>query len=242
MKRILFLFVLISFSASMGACRVRTIKGTGSVATDNRNITAFNILDVSVASKVKVHIDAAAAPSLQITGYPNITALIKTEVVNGKLKIYYPESFNINSDGDIMIQITAPSMAGLDLSGAVDATIDGPLSATNFNIDISGACKVTMAEITAANLTTDISGSGKININGGSVQKCIYDVSGASTIKAFPLQCTEAVADVSGVGNIELTASQKLKVDISGASKVYYKGHPEVNSETSGASSLVNAN
>ena len=76
--------------------------------------------------------------------------------------------------------------------------------------------------------TPEISGAAEIDIKEGQVKSADYLISGAGKIKAFGLQTLSTSASLSGASKMELTATEKLKVGLSGAGTVKYKGHPVI--------------
>ena len=71
-------------------------------------------------------------------------------------------------------------------------------------------------------------------------KELIADASGASTIDAENLKVENADVEASGASKATISATNDLKVDASGASKISYIGEPKnIKQNSSGASSVI---
>ncbi|MGH9948280.1 MAG: GIN domain-containing protein, partial [Pyrinomonadaceae bacterium] len=85
-------------------------------------------------------------------------------------------------------------------------------------------------------LNVDTNGASKIEL-AGETDKLAIEVSGASKINAENLKARAATVNSSGASKIDLFATESLRVDASGASKITYAGGAtDVVKNTSGAS------
>jgi hypothetical protein len=83
-----------------------------------------------------------------------------------------------------------------------------------------------------------MSGASKVELN-GEANNLTIDSSGASKINAENLKVANAAIDVSGASHVTVNATEEIKAEASGASKVSYLGEPKnVIKNTSGASSV----
>ncbi|NCU02570.1 MAG: DUF2807 domain-containing protein [Chitinophagaceae bacterium] len=165
---------------------------------------------------------------------------IKTEVVNGVLRISY-DNENVwkwsNENRKLRAYISVKNLDMIDASGATDIKIDGVLRGTNLKLDLSGASSIKGA-ISYSSMRVDQSGASSSKIS-GSVTTLDIDVSGASDFTGFDLVTENCKADASGASDIKITVNKDLKVNASGASDVQYKGTASISDfRTSGASSL----
>lgn len=196
------------FNVSFG-----TVKGSGNVVTEARDVKGFKGVDVSGA--VQAEIAAGKDFSVEVEADDNIIPLIKTEVRGGVLHIETEKS--ISSRNGLKVRISAPD-------------ID--------DIAASGASKVNLANVKNAELRVNSSGASKINVS-GETAKVSIDVSGASSIDAENLRAESADVNASGASNASVFARNELRTDASGASKIVYAGGPKtVDKNASGASSI----
>ena len=228
----------------LSACNGHVLKGEGAKTTEVVQVATFAAVDISVSVKAVISVVAGAAPHVELDGYANLLQHIKTKVENNKLVVTsdLEDDWNFASSDGTTLKITVPDLDGLSLSGATNADVHGILSGGEFKLDIAGAGKVVIDSINVDNFSTVVSGAGEIEVKGGAVHNANYQVSGIGKIKAFPLKTSETTTSISGEGKAELTAMQKLNVDINGAAKIKYKGHPTLTQEISGSGTISDAN
>jgi hypothetical protein len=235
------LLFLTAFWCSLSSCKRKKTEGKGEIKTETRGVTSFATIDLSTSVTAVIVVDPAAQPSVTLKGYANILELIKTEVTNGTLKVYTDDLVHFRSDKDVVAEITVPSLQALEISGASDATIKGPLTAEKFNLEVSGAGDVVIENMTANTFEAELTGAGQLEVKGGSVNKLAYDVTGAGDISTFPLQSKTAEVTVTGMGDVELSVSDALDASITGAGDINYKGHPQLTTNITGGGSIEDA-
>ena len=230
MKKIGLLFFILALIVGVGLANVlsfgkltggifnysisHSVSGSGNVASEKRDVSGFSAIEVG--SVFQVEATAGKDFGVEVEADDNLLPLIKTEVSDGGVLRLETEK-GISTGNPILVRITAPHIENLEVSGASKVFLDN-ISNENLQIDASGAAKVAVAGKTA-NLTVD--------------------VSGASKIDAENLQSENASVDASGASSIKVFAAEQLKAAASGASSVVYSGSPRnLTKKTSGASSI----
>jgi hypothetical protein len=135
-------------------------------------------------------------------------------------------------------KIQSPKLK-IKLSGASDlkGDIDGGVIAIN----LTGAseCK---GQFVAKSISIDGSGASNAELS-GTADDLSVEVSGASNAKLYNLNVKGAIVHASGASNANVTVSQLLKAEASGASNINYKGDPNVReNNSSGASNIRHRN
>ena len=227
-----------------GSCMTHIVRGEGNKTTVTPAVGSFNSIEVTVPLKAIITVQPGAVPSIKLDGYENIIKHIKTNAENNTLTLSadLETSWTLYEHDGTVATIIVPSLSALSLTGAADADIHGSFSEQLFKMDISGSGDVTIDSMSVGNFSTRISGAGNLMINGGNTQRASYQVSGAAKIKAFGLQTAESSIEISGAAKAEVTAGQKLDTHISGAGRIWYKGHPAITQDVSGAGSIKDAN
>lgn len=189
-------FLLICFS-SLNAAEV-------TVKNDLKGFDKIRIDEVGIEMDVVVGGDF----SIEIEGDQELVEYLLFRVRGDKLVIYKDGSRKIwdraGTDSP-KVTITMPKFTGLDLRGAVDASIKG---------------------IDSEEVEFDLKGAGNIELQG----KCdwlILDFKGAGNIEAEELQCKQVEVNLKGAGNIEVFASEKVDADISGMGNIEIYGNPD---------------
>lgn len=189
------------------------VKGSGNIVTEKRNVSEFT--KVEVGGVFNVEIVAGGEFSVEVEADDNLLPLISTRVDGGTLEIDTDKRFSTRSGPKV--RITAPDIERLDLSGASNAVL------SNVENEV---------------LVLDLSGASRVKVSGRTGTLTV-GLSGASKVDAGELSATKVTVDGSGASRATVNASEELSADLSGASKVRYKGSPSnVEKKTSGASSI----
>lgn len=230
-----FLLILVMVAAS---CRQNKVKGTGTIETQSRDVTAFSAIKIEAPVDVKIKFVAGTTPGIQFKGYPNVLKEIKTEVESGVLRIYNDDLIHFRNNEEIAAEITVPTLNALTISGVSDVDMQGKLVTGGFDIVVVGAGDIIIESINADALNVTLSGAGNLQVKGGEVNKVNYEVTGAGEIASFPLQCKEATVTVTGMGDVDISVADKLDASVTGAGDINYKGHPSLNTRITGAGSV----
>lgn len=197
------------FNFSIG----RGIKGSGNPVSENRNLSGFK--SVEVGGIFKVEIAAQKDFGVEVSADDNLLQHIRTEVDGDVLKI--SSEGRLNPSSPMIIKVSAPNIEHLDVSGVANVTVSD-VQNSSFGLHTSGASKI--------NLT-------------GETDKLTIEVSGASKIDAENLRSRAANVDSSGASKITVYATESVRAEASGASKILYAGGAtDVVKNTSGASSV----
>lgn len=189
------------------------LKGSGKVVSQTRDVSQFN--GINAGGVFLINVKAGQDFKVSVSADDNLLPYISTRVENGILRIETEKRFSTHNR--IKVDISAPKINKIDLSGASKLTLDG-VSNDSLAVKASGACKATISGTT-----------GELSI----------EMSGASNLDAGGLESGNVTIDGSGASNAYVKASEKLKADLSGASNVRYSGNPsEVIKDTSGAASV----
>lgn len=224
--------LLLSLLFLLSGCFFNSVKGSGEIKRDKRNLSEFDQIEISGAFDVYLK---QGEPYIELVADDNLLPLIKTVVKNGELQVYSDE--NLNNSTKLELYISYPSLEELDISGAVEVKSKSVIKNSTFEIDASGATEVEL-EVDVNELELDLSGASEVRLS-GKTKKLEIDGSGAIEVDAYNLAADDVKIEISGAGDAKVTANKSLKVRVSGAGSVRYKGKPEsVNQETSGAGSV----
>lgn len=154
------------------------------------------------------------------------------KVSSGELKIYYTK-WRVRRYR-MEIEIEMPTLKEIDFSGASTSFVEGFTDLDELEIDLSGSSNATISA-KARFYEIDLSGASVLDLEGGG-KDMEADLSGASKLNAFDTRVERATMDVSGASTSRVNVSEKLNIRASGASKVRYRGNPQVSSNLSGSS------
>jgi hypothetical protein len=208
-----------SFNGINISVNTETVKGSGQVKTEVREVN--NINRVSLSSIGDLTIVYADQEKLEISAEENLLSYITSEVQNGKLTLGTKNNINLLPSETIQytLYVTEP-MEELSVSGL--GNIKAPeLTTDNLSLNVSGAGDVKVDSVTANQLD----------------QQNIV-ISGSGTFQAGDLLSQKADVRISGLGNAEVWAEDELDAKISGSGDISYYGSPSIRQDISGLGNL----
>lgn len=235
MKKIINLVILVAAFTTVTA--QKTINDANA---EKRNVAGFHAIEVGGGIDLYLSQgDEAVAVSASEIKYRD---KIKTEVVNGVLKIRYEyeKGLRINwtsSKMRLKAYVSVKELDKLNASGGSDVRVEGSLTFTKLDLGVSGGSDF-WGNVTVTDLKANASGGSDIHIS-GAAKTLDIDVSGGSDFKGFDLTVENCTVEASGGSDVSVTATKELNVESSGGSDVYYKGAAMIrNIKSSGGGSV----
>jgi hypothetical protein len=183
-------------------CGMLLPDGSGRIVTEERQVAAFSQLRISNGLKAKVVLGYDR--SVKVTSHDNLVGYVQTTVSADRLDVTLPDWLTLADRDTFRIEITNPDVGGLRAEGAAELAVSG-LSPRALDVYASGASVIT-AE--------------------GATQTMRMEASGASKLWLRNLAASDVSALASGSSQLELCASGRLNLDLSGASHATYLCHP----------------
>jgi len=219
-------------SVALASCNINTVEGDGHVVSKSFPHKDFKGIDAR--SQMNIHVRQGPEYSVKIDAEENLMKIMKVYNEKDQLVIGFGEKVSIDPTRPIEVYITAPELRHLEGSGACNFQSEGNIKGNEITLSLSGASNADIG-VEANKLGVDASGDSKINLK-GKVAYLSVEGSGSTAVKAFPLVSDNTSIDISGAGEAEVWAAQTLKVEISGAADVSYKGNPTtIKKDISGA-------
>jgi hypothetical protein len=204
--------ILAAFTVFVTGCDVAGIKGNGHITTDQRSITEFNEIAASGGLRIEWH---SGPPGLSITTDNNLLPYIENSITDKTLRLRSRE--RLRPTHSVKISVSSSSLSGADLHGAVDL-IANQVSGSKFYMQSRGASDITLD---------------------GNVDQLLADLTGASDLRAKSLRAKTVEISTTGASSGTVTATETLRVSITGAGDVTYFGHPKtVEKHVTGAGSI----
>src|SRR5579871_923860 len=190
------------------------VVGDGEPASQTRPLPAVRSVDADGAFALTIRV--GPQPSLVVATDRNLLPIVKTEVADGRLRLYTDRSYSV--DGRIHITLTSPQIDAISASGSNE-------------IDAQG--------LAGGNLTLSLNGSNNAML-AGNVASLSVEMSGSNRLAARSLAAGSAEVTLSGSGNAAVTAEQRLVATISGAGSLAVWGNPqERRTEVNGAGKVT---
>jgi hypothetical protein len=203
---------LVLLAAAIGTACDIGVPGNGRIESESRPIGAFTELNVMGGFVVTVIV--GQSPSLTVTTDQNLLANVKSEVSDGRLRVYTDE--RVRPTHDVKVVITTPSLSNVSLTGAVKFTSDH-LASDRLELHSTGASTMQIR---------------------GRADDLKVDLTGASTLQAEQLVARRASVSLIGASSADMNVSDELKASITGAGSLTYSGSPSVTKSILGAGSI----
>jgi hypothetical protein len=214
-----------------GCDSLRTIRGTGDIASDEREVANFAAVDLAGVGTVIV--DFGAREALRIEAEENLMPYLESNVEDGTLTLGIREGVNILPTQGIFYYLTVSDLDEITVSGL--GNIDVPrMEVSNVAINVTGGGDINVEELQADRLDVLISGLGDLNIGGGEAAVQSIAITGGGNYNARDLPGDEVSVRISGLGSAAVWAREQLNATISGGGSIRYDGSPRVTTEITG--------
>ncbi len=206
---------------------------------DYATITHFNELDAfhSIIVSGNADIDLSQNPVQSVSMQTTRPDLYEVEVRDGVLYISCKEH---KHPLDVDFTIAVPEMRSIISSGACSIDGVGVWNVDDLYIQASGASDIDL-HVNAKTLNLQSSGASESEFK-GTTDHLQINISGAGEVDAFGLQARTANVVCSGAGNVEVSVSEDLAAQASGASKIEYRGNPVLSKSITGGMSVIRKN
>jgi hypothetical protein len=206
--------------------------GSGTIATENRNVSTFTSIDFAVPGTL--HIKQSDAQSVKVEAESNVIPRIRTEVSNDVLKIDAVEP--IITTERISVYVSLTSISGINNDGAGTVVSDSPLNTNELKLTLQGAGSFNI-DLNATQLTTQLSGAGTANLRGNATNHTAV-LTGVGSLKSYQLETETTSITIDGVGSAEVAVTKNLDVNITGTGAVRYHGSPEISEQRTGLGTI----
>jgi hypothetical protein len=212
----------------------KSIKGSGIIKTESRNVTDFNRISLSIPAKVEMIQDSTE--SVTIVGDDNIVPLLETVVENDGLKIRFADK-NLSTDTrTLSLVVHVKSIEALSVAGSGDLHAEN-LQTAMLKASIAGAGNVSITNLDADTLMVSIAGIGNF-VAGGKAKTIEAKIAGSGDVKVGRLEANSVKVSVAGSGNATVWAKQLLAVRVAGSGDVKYYGDAKVSQSVAGSGSI----
>lgn len=186
-----------------------------------RTIGAFNAIEAS--GNIQVELMQDSSTTMHINAPESIIEKIKTEVINGTLKIY-TDKFLVNYP--IKIRVSTDSLFSIDASGAARIHSGELFNTSRFQARLSGAAQSDFDVNVTGSSEIEVSGASQMDISGKTTSVAI-EASGGSKVNAEFFTAENAQVRTSAAAKAIVFASNNFEGKASGASDIDCYGKPK---------------
>jgi hypothetical protein len=225
-----FTFCFLAFSGCKKENLCDCFKSTGHEVSVYREISGFQ--NVSMEGKVEVHIIESPVFEVKIVGGQHVVGLIKTEVVDGELKISNHNKCNMmrSYKKKIHVYVKMPKVGWLRNHGLGNIWCDNALTTDTVYYQVTNSGDIHL-KVNNMAVMGGIHGMGDIYLDGATAYHN-SNINGEGFLHGE--NCKTDVSDLvlitSGVSKVD--ARVKLIVNIEQSGDVYYTGNPGVIQKT----------
>ena len=227
------------------------VEGNRDVVTETRSVPSFD--RVQNTGIFDVYIIQSDYYEVVMEAESNLLPFIRTGVSGNTLKVETRD--NLRPNYPIKVIVYTPEVEEVKLSGSglifsdtlyVDklevflsgsGEIDLLVFGNDIYTEISGSGSATVYAETDI-LGARISGSGDMHL-AGAANRADYTISGSGTLRAYELPVKECYTKTSGSGDMYVSVSDFLDVNITGSGNVYYSGNPVMNVKITGSGKVI---
>lgn len=252
-------FLVLCFFSVLVSCEntpeFPCIKGDGARITESRTVTEFTRVSLNVDADVYLH--QGGTHDVSITAQENIIAEITTEIAGEVLEIH--NTTCLRQEKTIRIDVTLPTLAGLEVDGPGDVYGESPFTASEmdimiqgkggieltanadkFNVELGGSGNATL-DLQGDLVISKVKGTGDLHLSGAGLYHN-STVNASGNLNAFEFISDHTDLIMKGAGDANVHADSILTVDILGTGNVFYKGRPSLNVKISGSGEVKDAN
>lgn len=209
-------------SCNMNISSLKKVDGSGNVVTKNRNI-ATEFTSVKASNGLEIILEQGSNPEVKVVADDNLQEHIKTEIIDGQLKIYADVTIRNAESKKVFVRLA--KLNSLETSSGAAVSSKGVLENASMDFSSSSGSEIDV-KVNATNVSCKNSSGSEIKIS-GKADKLITESSSGSTIEAQDLIVKNAVADSSSGSSINLNVSETLTAEASSGSSVSYENEPK---------------
>ena len=195
------------------AAAAQTLTGSGTNATQERDVRNFTGLDIAVPAQVEIA--QGATESLRITADDNVLPEIQSVVERGVLRLKLRQGVNLRR-ATIRVAVQAKTLESISIAGSAD---------------------VRAPQLATPKLALNIAGSGDMHL-GGKADSVDVRISGSGDIRAAKLASQRTTVSISGSGDATVWTREALRVRVAGSGDVGYYGDPKVDKSIAGSGAV----
>lgn len=232
MKRLIPIALVLATAVT--ACKTHCAEDTGVRVSHVNTVDRFDELELKGPVKLVMKQDESYAITVEADS--SVAEKVKYSVSRGTLKISFDPETYCGTDS-IVVHAGIGNLKSIKLEGAGILGSEGPINLTDLDIDVRGSGKVDVAMNVAA-LETDVEGTASMRLVGQAGSHTVKS-KGVLNLDAFDFVVGEYKLNIEGTGKSNINALNKLDVESSGASEVFYKGRPkQINKKKTGNARL----
>lgn len=209
------------------------IRGNGEVVTLEREISAFR--GIIATGGFELYLEQGDSYKVVVEADENLHNYIITEVRNEMLDVKVEA--DVRKAQALKVFVTLVDFNHLIAIGAVNIKSDVAINLDQLQVFVSGISAIKMI-VSAKELEIEVTDRAYAHLT-GNADIFNFRVNDEAELDAFDLIANKCDAKVSGVCVVRIYALDELKMRVTGASNLYYKGDPLITDRISSGSGFI---
>lgn len=222
MKTLLKIVFLSTLTFTLNACIITGVTGSRNVTTESREITE-SFSKLSVSQGIEVILTQEPKVSVTIEADDNLHELLKTEVENDVLRIYFSE--NVAQRKSSKVYLSMPELIGVTTSSGSEVNGQNTFEVEKITLNSSSGSQIDI-RLNAQEISADSSSGSEITLK-GACQFLIADSSSGSEINATELTAQDVRANASSGADIDVTSTENFTGNSSSGASISCDGNPK---------------
>ena len=212
------------------------VSGAGALV-EQQHPLGREVTRVLAGVPANIHLVAGEASGIHIRGQENLLPYLELSEKDDKLEIEVKEGYRLAPSEPLEITITLPELHELALAGTGNGELHD-FKGNELVLSVAGTGDIVASGLEMNRLEGNIAGLGNLDLGEGSVRAMELNIAGSGGVLGARLLSQEAEVNIAGSGDVEVSASELLKIGIAGSGSVSYLGNPRLESEIAGSGAI----
>jgi phage shock protein PspC (stress-responsive transcriptional regulator) len=214
-------------------------------SSDNENYNQISLEDfdeIEISDAFYIELIDDNRTMIEMPKNSDWTKHVRYRVAGSKLKIDLKNELEMlfeweeNNMADPII-IHSKNLKRIEGNGASKITYRPSNNQKDLYVDLNGAAIFKASSLALDNLQIEASGASRVELS-GSVSLLELEIAGACNVEAAELKADYLRLDVGGASRCNVHVIKEISGDVSGASKIRYKGSPNITADMNGLVSI----
>ncbi len=227
MKTILKLTTVVVLFIITTSCMMNGIRGNGNIETQERNISE-DFTGIKVSQGIDVYLTSNNSTKLTVEADENIIDLLRTEVDDGTLKIYFDK--NVWRATSRKVYLSVPTINSVITTSGATVKFENTLKTDKLVLRATSGADI-YAYVDVTDLQSKTTSGADIKIK-GLAKNFEASATSGSDIKATDLKADYVTARVTSGADIKVYAIKEINAKATSGGDIKYSGNPKVVNKT----------
>jgi hypothetical protein len=214
-----------------------TVKGSGKVTTEKRNVTE-DFTNIEVSQGIDLIVTQSDTKSIEVEADDNIIEHIETTISSGVLTIKMDK--NVRTKSARKVRVSLPVIEALSSSSGATISNNDVIKISSLDLDASSGSEIDLS-LEVENLISESSSGSEITLKGKALKLEAKSSSG-SEINASELLANNVIAGTSSGSSVDVHPIMSLDAKASSGSSIKYFNMPTTITKNSSSGGTITKN